>query len=98
MKAKKLEGQKRLTKKGPNYILQKLYTKVRLCQTSWHIVNYIGHKLFSRISWSLDYLPVIGGFFQLENIKVPVCLVNHSGHNLWGCLLKMWKRGPDTDL
>lgn len=34
--------------------------------------------------------PVIGGFFQLENIKVPVCLVNHRSDNFrWG-LLEVW--------
>ena len=41
---------------------------------------------------------MIGGFFQLENIKIPVCIIHHSCNDFWWRLLKMRDWSPHTAL
>ena len=41
---------------------------------------------------------MIGGFFQLENIKIPVCIIHHSCNDIWWRLLKMRDWSPHTAL
>ena len=63
------------------------------------------HNRFFLVFFSYSFIhsqehisPVIGGFFQLENIKIPVCIIHHSCNDFWWRLLKMRDWSPHTAL